>query len=97
VGRGTRRASTSVSIAGRKGLKEALEVRRGQIGDAGDFVGRLTVELVVDLRLRAHVWTIAERSQVTAPEGPGAVPVRCTPRWTRVPMRRAASVTMPRA
>src|SRR5258708_7888118 len=51
--------------------KEALEERCGRIGDAGDFVGRLTIELAVDLRLRADARKIAERSQFDAAEGPG--------------------------
>lgn len=79
------------------GSKETLEERRGLTGDAGDFVGGLTVELAVDLRLRATLRKIAERSQYSAAEGPGGRARALHRQLTRLPSPRTASVTTPRA
>src|SRR6185437_8801914 len=61
--------------------KEALEEPGSRIGQAGDLVGGLAIELVVDFRRGAGVEMFAERPQFGAAKGPdgGTVALRRQP------------------
>ena len=52
------------------GLKQFVQEPRRSVRDANDFVGRLTVQFEIELRLRLAVVPVGERFQLASSEAP---------------------------